>query len=117
RPGGDVFLLAGIVHTLFAEGLVKLGRLAEHAIGLEELRAAVEPFAPARVAARCGIDAAAITSLARELATTERAALYGRIGTCTQEYGTLASWLVDVVNALTGHLDEPGGAMFAKAAA
>ena len=43
---------------------------------------------------------------------TERAAVYGRIGTCTQEFGTLASWLVDVVNVLTGNLDREGGAMF-----
>jgi anaerobic selenocysteine-containing dehydrogenase len=43
--------------------------------------------------------------------------VYGRIGTCTQEFGTLASWLVDVLNAITGNLDRPGGAMFPKAAA
>src|SRR5690606_30315637 len=29
----------------------------------------------------------------------------------------LASWLVDVLNIVTGNLDRPGGAMFAKAAA
>lgn len=34
----------------------------------------------------------------------------------TVQFGTLASWLVDVVNALTGNLDRPGGAMFAKVA-
>ena len=44
-----------------------------------------------------------------------RAAVYGRIGTCTQEFGTLASWLVDVLNVLTGNLDRPGGAMFTHA--
>src|SRR4029079_15829130 len=65
----------------------------------------------------CGIEPSVIRGLARSLATTERAALYGRIGTCTQEYGTLASWLVDVINTLTGNLDAPGGAMFPKAAA
>ena len=43
-----------------------------------------------------------------------RAAVYGRIGTCTQEFGTLASWLVDVVNVLTGNLDREGGAMFTR---
>jgi anaerobic selenocysteine-containing dehydrogenase len=119
RPGADAFLLLGIVHTLFAEGLVRLGRLAAHVnpADVEQLRAASEGFAPERVAARCGIDAEAIRGLARELAGTERAAVYGRIGTCTQEYGTLASWLVDAINVLTGHLDEPGGAMFAKAPA
>jgi anaerobic selenocysteine-containing dehydrogenase len=117
RPGGDAFLLAGIVHTLFADGRVALGRLAPHVAGVETLAAAIADFTPERVSGRCGIDAATIRELARTLATTPRAAVYGRIGTCTQEYGTLASWLVDVVNLLTGHLDEPGGAMFPKAPA
>jgi anaerobic selenocysteine-containing dehydrogenase len=43
--------------------------------------------------------------------------VYGRIGTTTAEFGTLTSWLVDVLNVLTGNLDRPGGAMFATAAA
>ena len=42
--------------------------------------------------------------------------LYGRIGLCTQEFGTLASWLVDVVNLLRGRLDAEGGAMFPRPA-
>ncbi len=117
RPGADVFLLLGLVHTLFAEKRVRLGRLGEHVAGLAALEAAVSGFPAERVATRCGIAAGVIRGLARELADAERAAVYGRIGTCTQEYGTLASWLVDVLNALTGHLDEPGGAMFPKAAA
>jgi anaerobic selenocysteine-containing dehydrogenase len=112
-----VFLLLGIVQVLFAENRVRLGRLAPHVEGLAALEAAVAEFSPERVAARCGIAAPVIRELAQRLATTERAAVYGRIGTCTQEYGTLASWLVDVVNILTGHLDAPGGAMFPKAAA
>jgi len=117
RPGSDAFLLLGIVNTLFAEQRVRLGRLAPHIEGLAALEAAVAELTPERVAERCGISAPAIRELAIRLATTERAAVYGRIGTCTQEYGTLSSWLIDVVNALTGHLDEPGGVMFPKAAA
>ncbi|MGE3767947.1 MAG: molybdopterin-dependent oxidoreductase, partial [Kofleriaceae bacterium] len=117
RPGGDVYLLLGIVHTLFAEKLVRLGRLEAHVDGVGAVERAVVGFTPELVGPRCGIEASAIRELARTIATTERAAVYGRIGTCTQEYGTLASWLVDVINVLTGHLDAPGGAMFAKAAA
>lgn len=117
RPGGDAFLLLGIVHTLFDEDLVHLGRLAEHLEGAEEVRAAVEGLSAEVVAPRCGIEALAIRELARTIAGAARAAVYGRIGTCTQEYGTLASWLVDVVNTLTGNLDEPGGVMFPKAPA
>ena len=117
RPGGDVFLLLGMVHTLFAEGLVKLGRMTEFVNGVDEVQQAVAPFNAHVVATRCGIAADTIRNMARQLANTPRAALYARIGTCTQEYGSLNTWLVDVINTLTGHLDEPGGTMFPKAAA
>jgi len=76
----------------------------------------VQEFTPESVAARCGIAASKIRELARRLAAAQHAAVYGRIGTCTQEYGTLCSWLVDVLNVLTGNLDAEGGAMFPKAA-
>ena len=65
----------------------------------------------------CGIEADTIRRLARELADAPTAAVYGRIGTCTQAFGTTASWLVDALNLLTGNLDRPGGAMFALPAA
>ena len=117
RPGADVYLLAAMVQTLFDEGLVRLGRLADITSGIDGLRAAVQAYAPEAVAERCGIAAGTIRALARQLANTERACVYGRIGTCTQRFGTLAQWLIDVLNLLTGHLDEPGGAMFPKAPA
>jgi anaerobic selenocysteine-containing dehydrogenase len=117
RPNADVFLLAAMVHTLFAEGLVKLGNVAEWVIGIDAVQQAITPFTPEAVAARCGISADSIRALTRELAAAPRAAVYARIGTCTQEYGTLASWLVDVLNTLTGNLDREGGVLFAKSAA
>jgi anaerobic selenocysteine-containing dehydrogenase len=117
RPGADVFLLAAMVHTLFEEDRVTLGTVSEWVVGVDEVRQAVAPFTPELAAARCGMAADTIRALARQLASTPRAAVYARIGTCTQEYGTLASWLVDVLNTLTGHLDLPGGVLFAKSAA
>ncbi len=117
RPGSDIYLLLGMVNTIFAEGLVKTGRLAEWINGLETLEAAVKPFTPEKMAPHCGIDAQTIRALAHELASTENAALYGRIGTCLQTFGTLNSWLVDVINILTGNFDKEGGMLFPKAAA
>nr|WP_295769937.1 molybdopterin-dependent oxidoreductase [Rhodoferax sp.] len=117
RPNADVFLLAAMVHTLFAEGLVSLGNVAEWVNGVKDVQKAVALFTPDAVAARCGMAADTIRALTRELAAAPRAAVYARIGTCTQEYGTLASWLVDVLNTLTGNLDKEGGVLFAKSAA
>ena len=117
RPGTDAHLLMAVVHVLFAENLVRPGRLTEYVSGLDELRQASASFSPASVAAVCGVPAAGIVELARTIAAAPRAAVYGRIGTCTQEFGTLASWLIDVCNLLTGNLDRPGGVMFPRGAA
>ncbi|GGT62114.1 molybdopterin oxidoreductase family protein [Actinomadura citrea] len=117
RPGTDAFFLMALVHTLFAEDLVRTAEhLAGRVNGLDDLRALAIDFAPEDVAAVTGVGAATIRRTARELAAAERAAVYGRIGTCTQAYGTLNSWLVDVLNTLTGNLDRPGGAMFPRPA-
>ncbi|MEU7515480.1 molybdopterin oxidoreductase family protein [Streptomyces sp. NPDC042898] len=112
RPGADALLLAALVHTLFAEGLTDLGPLADRVEGVEEVRAAVREFSPEAVAPACDVDAATIRTLARELAAASSAAVYGRMGSSTVEYGTLGNWLVDVLNVLTGNLDRPGGALF-----
>jgi anaerobic selenocysteine-containing dehydrogenase len=117
RPGTDALLLAAMACTIIEEGLDSPGRLTEHVNGLAELRALMRDFPPEAVADACGIGAEDIRRMARELAAAERGAVYARIGTCTQEFGTHASWLVDVLNVLTGNLDREGGAMFTRAAA
>jgi anaerobic selenocysteine-containing dehydrogenase len=119
RPGTDGALLLAVVHVLFDEGLAAadLGGIAEHVNGLDDVRDLADGFAPEDVSDYCGIPADEIRVLARELAAAPTAAVYGRIGTSTVEFGTLASWLVDVVNVLTGNLDRSGGAMFPLGAA
>ena len=106
-----------LAHVLFAEGLVAPGAAGEHVSGLDEVRELASAFAPEEVADPCGIAADDIRRMARELAAAPRAAVYGRIGTTTQRFGTTASWLIDVLNVVTGNLDRPGGAMFPRPAA
>ncbi len=116
RPGTDALLLAALAHTLFAEDLTDLKHLAPHVQGLDQLRDAVADFTPEAVAPACDLGPGVIRTLARELAAAPAAAVYARIGSCTVPHGTLASWLVDVLNILTGNLDRPGGALFPQAA-
>jgi anaerobic selenocysteine-containing dehydrogenase len=115
RPGTDAFLLAALVATLVEEGLVAVpDALAAHVDGIAEVGDALARFSPERVADACGLDAGVIRQLARDLAAADHAVVYGRLGTTTVRHGTIASWLVDVVNLLTGNLDRPGGAMFPR---
>jgi anaerobic selenocysteine-containing dehydrogenase len=119
RPGADPFLLMALVNVLAADGTIELGRLGEYvdAAGVEQVVELAAPFTPEAVEPVTGLPAADIRELARDLASAPTAAVYGRVGTTTALYGSLTSWLVDVLNVLTGNLDRPGGAMFTKAAA
>ena len=116
-PGTDAALLLAIAHTLFDEGRVSLGIVEPYVDGVDTMRRVAAEWPPERVSEITGIDPERIRGLARELAGTEKAVVYGRIGLCNQEFGSLASWLVDVINILTGHFDTPGGSMFARPAA
>ncbi|OMC46965.1 molybdopterin dinucleotide-binding protein [Mycobacterium sp. IS-2888] len=113
-PGTDAALLLAVAHTLFDEDLIDPG---PHVDGVDTMRRVAADWPPERVSAVTGIDADRIRGLARELAGTPKSVVYGRIGLCNQEFGSLASWLVDVINILIGHFDTPGGAMFPKPAA
>ncbi|CAN5768903.1 molybdopterin oxidoreductase family protein [soil metagenome] len=115
RPGTDALWLAAIAHTLLEEGLATPD--AAQVNGLHELPAVLKPFNPEAVAAATRVTAEATRRIARELAAAPSAAVYGRMGTTTVRFGTIGSWLVDVINVLTGNLDRPGGAMFTTAAA
>lgn len=109
RPGSDAAMLMAIVHTLFAEGLTDLAHLDGKVNGLDQVRALAADYPPEKAADFCGVPADSIRTLAREIAAAPSAVIYGRIGLCTQEFGTLSSWLIDVVAILTGNLDREGG--------
>lgn len=116
RPGTDAHMLCAMIRVLFEEGRADLGRLAAFTDGSDAVRAAVEPFALDVVAETTGVPAETIRRLALELADADSGATYGRVGVQAARFGTLCAWAADVLNALTGNLDAPGGAMFAQAA-
>lgn len=117
RPGTDALLLLALVHVLFDEGIPDIAQPNPYVRGVADIARVARDFAPESVAAHCGIAADEIRRLARDLAAAPAAAVYGRTGTCTSRFGTLASWLIDVLNTVTGNLDRPGGVMFARPAA
>ena len=117
-PNGDALFLASIVNVLVAEGLVAIpSDLVGHVNGLDIVHTAFGRFTPEAVAEKCGVDAQTIRRIARELVGAPTAAVYGRIGTTTTTFGATTSWLIDVVNVLTGNLDRRGGALFTLPAA
>jgi anaerobic selenocysteine-containing dehydrogenase len=117
RPGTDALFLLALLQVVLEERRPDLRHLAAVCDGLESLKNAVKRFPPERVAAHTGIAAAVIRDLARAFASAPAAVAYGRVGTCTQEFGGLAAWLIVALNAVTGNLDREGGFMFTTPAA
>jgi anaerobic selenocysteine-containing dehydrogenase len=113
-PGTDAAFLLAMCNVLFTEELTTLGGLRDMVKGLDDVRALCADLPPEAVADFCRVPADTIRRLAREFAAAPTGALYGRIGLCNQEFGTLASWLVDVVNIIAGKFDRPGGLMWGK---
>jgi anaerobic selenocysteine-containing dehydrogenase len=111
-PDGDAWLLLSLLNVLFEERLADDRAIARQSSGAEALKALAQPFTPASCEPHSGIPAGQVRALARALATTQRAALYGRTGTCLGRHGTLVSFLLDAVNLVAGKLDREGGAMF-----
>ncbi|GGO25439.1 molybdopterin-dependent oxidoreductase [Deinococcus humi] len=116
RPGTDAYLLLALLNVIFAEGLARLGHLSNLTDGLDAVQDAARIFTPERVEGLTGVAAETIRALARDFAVAERAVAYGRIGLSIQEFGGLSQWLINVLNAVTGHLDREGGAMFTRPA-
>ncbi|MFT4397631.1 molybdopterin-dependent oxidoreductase [Gordonia lacunae] len=116
-PGTDALFLLAVLAVIAEEGPARPERIPDVVDGVDEALAMAREFSPESVAGACGIDAETIRAVARGFATAPAAVAHSRIGTCMQEFGTLANWLVEVLTVVTGNLDRPGGAMFSLPAA
>jgi len=115
QPGTDALFLLGLLHEVCAAG-VDLGRLSNSTKNLDRIVEIAKAYPPEQSEAITGVPAETVKRLAREFRAAPKAALYGRVGTSTQEFGGLCCWLINVLNAVTGNLDEPGGSMFSSPA-
>jgi len=110
-PDTDAYFLLSLLQVMFDENLVA-PRAATQADGLDWLRRQSAPFTPESTRAHTGVEPETLRALARDLAGTARAAVYGRLGTCVGRHGTLTTYLIDAVNIVAGNLDVPGGSVF-----
>ncbi|WP_320671777.1 molybdopterin-dependent oxidoreductase [Patulibacter defluvii] len=111
-PGCDAWMLLSLLHVIFAEGLEDRQAIARGSSGAERLRAWVAPFPPEATADRSGVPAEVVRQLARDLAAAPSAVVYGRVGACTTDFGTLVNVLLDALAAVTGNADRRGGTVF-----
>lgn len=113
RPGTDAPLLLAMLQVILTEGLA---RPPAYVDGLDHLADLVADFTPEAAERASGVPAATVRTLARDLVAADAGVVYGRMGVSTQPFGTVCQWAIACLNLLSGHFDQPGGAMFTEPA-
>lgn len=116
KPEADVYLLLAMLNEAFENNLVDLKKSASYITNLKAIQQLVTPYSPEQVAQITGINATKIKTFSAEFSKSKTAVCYGRMGVSVQKYGTICQWLINVLNIVTGNLDNAGGHMFPKPA-
>lgn len=114
RPGTDVFFLLSFLHEMFATGAIDGAKVAQHMRGASEVEKLVAAWPPERTEAVTRIPAAKLRELAASHRSANGAAFYCSTGLNMGGHGSLAFWLHECVNALSGNLDRKGGTLVGR---
>ena len=108
RPGTDVLLLNGMMHTIIHEGLHNHSFIDAHTEGFAALEETVREYSPEKVAPICGIDADSIRETARLYATAETAIIFWGMGISQHVHGTDNARCLISLALMTGQIGRPG---------
>jgi len=110
-PGTDGALAFGLIHVLVREGWLDRDYIARHTLGFDALAQRAERYAPAHVAALCGIRADEVETLARLYWEIRPAAIRLNYGMQRVRGGGNAVRAIACLPALTGHWRDPAGGL------
>ena len=111
RPNTDVFFYLSFLHEFLATAEIDRARIDEYMTGFDELRRIAKAWPPERTAEVTRIPADTLRELVRVYREAKGAALYCSTGVNMGTNGSLAFWLQECINAISGNLDRKGGTL------
>jgi anaerobic selenocysteine-containing dehydrogenase len=108
RPGTDATLFAGMLRVILAEGLHDQAFCDAWAPGLDDVRAAVEPFTPELVGARCDLDPAQVVAAARMFGVAAKGMAMSGTGPNMGPEANIAEHLMQALNVVCGRFPREG---------
>ncbi len=111
RPNTDVFFYLSFLHEFLATAEIDRARIDEYMTGFDELCRVAEAWPPERTAEVTRIPADTLRELVRAYREANGAALYCSTGVNMGTNGSLAFWLQECINAISGNLDRKGGTL------
>lgn len=112
RPGTDGALALGLLHVVIKEALYDKEFVGKWVIGFDKLAAHVAPYSPQKVEEITWIPAAKIRLAARLYASSSPACISPGVALELHANGFQAARAIAILQAITGNLDVPGGALF-----
>lgn len=113
-PGTDLlFYLSFLCELIRSDGLDE-ALIAQHMTGFAALKSLALQFPAALTAAKTGIPANTLQALVQTYQQSQGATLYCSTGVNMSAHGTLAYWIQEVINAVSGNLDKAGGSLVSK---
>jgi formate dehydrogenase major subunit len=108
KPGSDVAMLNGILHTIITEGLTDDQYIAGYTEGFEDLKEKIKEFPPEKMEAICGIPAETLKEVARLYATAKSSIIFWGMGISQHIHGTDNSRCLIAMALITGQIGRPG---------
>jgi formate dehydrogenase len=114
RPNTDVFFYLAFLNELIASGGVDHERVVQHTNGFDVLAQLVEPWTAERCERATSIGAGKLREMVRCYREADGAALYCSTGVNMGTNGSLAYWLQECINCISGNLDKKGGTLVGR---
>lgn len=111
RPDTDVYFLLSFLHEVLSRGGAAVERIDRYMRGFDVLQSVAAPWTPERTAPVTGIPAVLLRSMVAAYLEADGAALHLSTGVNQGSQGTLAFWIQEAINAITGNLDRLGGTL------
>ena len=109
RPGTDAALALAMLNIVINENLYDTAFVSQWCYGFDELKTHIQRYTPDWAEPITGLPADQIKDIAREYATTERAAIDAGNGLEHAPAASDAVRAIAILIAITGHLDRKGG--------
>ncbi|MBN8982297.1 MAG: formate dehydrogenase subunit alpha [Rhizobiales bacterium] len=108
KPGADVALLNGMLHTIITEGLTDAQYIAGYTEGFDDLKEKIKEFPPEKMEPICGIPAATIKEVARMYAKAKSSIIFWGMGISQHVHGTDNARCLIALALTTGQIGRPG---------
>ena len=114
RPSTDVFFYLSFLHELLNQEGVDSQFILDHTSGIDTIKDLVKDWSAEKTESVTGIQAIDLKEMVSDYVQADGAALYCSTGVNMGGNGSLAFWLQEVINAISGNLDKKGGTLVGK---